>query len=89
VEGQRAEAAAGHLLLELAARADEDCRRARFVDRHARARDLSSRSTPQADQLPGALDHRDDNPVSVLERVSLGGIEHCLDTVLVDDPVGV
>ncbi len=69
VEGERAEASVGDLLLDLAARSDEDRRRPRLVERDARARDLRPRRPAELDQLAGRVDDGDDDAQAVRGRV--------------------
>jgi hypothetical protein len=84
VERERAEAAARHLLLHLAARAHEDRRGACLVERDARACDLSARGAAHPDQLSGGVDDGDHHPVTVVVGVLLGGGDHRVRAGVVD-----
>src|SRR5206468_3323834 len=87
VQREGAEAAVADLLLDLPARADEDRRRARLVDGHARARDLRLLGAAELEQLAGGVDDRDDHAVSLPggelepgahDRVGARGVDHPL-----------
>ena len=86
VQRQRAEAPAGHLLLHLAARADEDRRGARLVDRDPGAGDLRALGAAHRDQLAGRIDDRDHDPVAVFVRVALRRGDHGVRAGVVDGP---
>jgi hypothetical protein len=86
VQGEGPEPSAGHLLLHLAARADEDRSGARLVHGHPRARDLGALGAMHRDQLAGRVDDRDHHPVAVLVRVALGGGDDRVRAGVVDRP---
>ena len=85
---QRAESPGRHLLLELPAWAHKDRGGPRLVDGDPRACDLRARGAPQGDELAGALNDGDDDPVAVLAGVTLGRVEDRFGAGFVDRSVG-
>src|SRR4051812_31144690 len=88
MQRQRPQATVGDLLLDLAAGPDEDGRRARLVDRDARARDLGARRATERQDLAGGVDDDDDDAVALGDRLPLGGGEDRVGSLVIDDPAG-
>ena len=88
MQRERAEPSVGDLLFHDAARADEDRRRARLVDRDARARDLRAVRAAELDQLAGGVDDRDHDAAALLAGRRSGGREDRICAGVVDDPAG-
>ena len=86
MQGERAQATPGDLLLDHAAGPHEDRRGARLVDRDAGARDLGVGRASQCDELAGRIDDRDEDAVSFLDGELLGRGDDGVRAVDVDDP---
>ena len=88
VQGEGAEPTGRHLGLDLAARANEDRRRAGLVDGHAGAGRLRARRLAQMEQRAAGVDDGDDDAVAVLDGVLLGGGGDELDAGAVEGEAG-